>query len=69
MVEQELRQYGFIRVHQSFLVNLKYVDIYNRQELVLDNRERIAIAKRRYKMFCGEILKYMRNMGGMCDAD
>ena len=45
------------------------MDIYNRQELVLDNRERIAIAKRRYKMFCGEILKYMRNMGGMCDAD
>ena len=69
LLETELEGKGFFRCHKSYLVNLKYVDIYNRQELVLDNRERIAIAKRRYKMFCGEILKYMRNMGGMCDAD
>lgn len=59
-LEKELQNKGFFRCHKSYLVNLKYVDVYNRQEIVLDNGERIAIAKRRYEEFCGEILKYMR---------
>ena len=60
ILERELQGKGFFRCHKSCLVNLKYVDVYNRQELVLDNGERIAIAKRRYEAFCGEILAYMR---------
>lgn len=62
ILERELQGKGFFRCHKSYLVNLKYVDVYNRQELVLDNGERIAIAKRRYEAFCEEILKYMRGM-------
>ncbi len=65
LLERELQGKGFVRCHKSYLVNLKYVDVYNRQELVLDNGERIAIAKRRYEAFCGEILKYMRDRGGI----
>lgn len=65
LLERELSGKGFFRCHKSYLVNLKYVDVYNRQELVLDNGERIAIAKRRYEAFCGEILKYMREKGGI----
>lgn len=62
LLERELQGKGFFRCHKSYLVNLKYVDVYNSQELVLDNGERIAIAKRRHEAFCGEILKYMRGM-------
>lgn len=62
LLERELQGKGFVRCHKSYLVNLKYVDVYNRQELVLDNGERIAIAKRRYEVFCEAILKYMRGM-------
>ncbi len=62
LLERELQGKGFVRCHKSYLVNLKYVDVYNRQELVLDNGERIAIAKRRYEAFCEAILKYMRGM-------
>ncbi len=62
ILERELQGKGFVRCHKSYLVNLKYVDVYNRQELVLDNGERIAIAKRRYEVFCEAILKYMRGM-------
>lgn len=65
LLERELQGKGFVRCHKSYLVNLKYVDVYNRQELVLDNGERIAIAKRRYEAFCVEILKYMRDRGGI----
>ncbi len=64
-VERKLAGYGFLRIHKSYLVNLKHVDMYDRQEAVLDNGERIVIAKRRYEDFCQAILAYMRENGGI----
>ena len=40
-------------------------DVYNRQEAVLDNGERILIARRRYEAFGQEMLAYMRKNGGI----
>lgn len=62
LLEKELQGKGFFRCHKSYLVNLRYVDVYNRQEIILDNGERIVIAKRRYEAFCREILQYMRGI-------
>ena len=63
-LEEELLGKDFFRCHKSFLINLKYVDSYNRQEIFLDTGERIPIAKRRYEAFCQEILQYMKKSGG-----
>lgn len=63
-LEEELKGKGFFRCHKSFLVNLKYVDSYNRQEILLDTGEKIAVAKRRYEAFCQEIMEYMKRSGG-----
>ena len=49
VVEQELRQYGFIRVHQSFLVNLKYVKNVQRYTVSLKDGLSVNISKRYYK--------------------
>lgn len=65
VLENNLQGRGFFRCHKSYLINLKYVDVYNRQEVILDNGERIVIAKRRYEEFCKEILEYMRKNGGV----
>ena len=64
-LEDGLRDKGFYRCHKSYLVNLKYVDMYNRQEVILENGERVLLAKRRYEGFCQEILKFMRRNGGI----
>ena len=64
-LEGKLRNKGFFRCHKSYLVNLKYVDGYNRQEVLLENGEKIVIAKRRYEEFCQEVLKVMRQNGGI----
>lgn len=64
-LEKELSGKGFFRCHKSYLVNLKYVESYNRQEAVLENGERIIISRRRYETFCQEILRYMRENGGV----
>lgn len=65
VLEHNLQGKGFFRCHKSYLINLRYVDVYNRQEAILDNGERIVIAKRRYEEFCKEILGYMRKNGGV----
>ena len=60
ILEKNLQGKGFFRCHKSYLINLKHVDSYNRQEVILDQGERVAVAKRRYDQYCMEILDYMR---------
>ena len=64
-LEDKLRDKGFFRCHKSYLINLKYVDGYNRQEVILENGEAIVIAKRRYDEFCQKVLTVMRENGGI----
>ena len=64
-LENKLRDKGFFRCHKSYLINLKYVEGYNRQEVILENGEKIVIAKRRYEEFCQAVLKVMRENGGI----
>lgn len=48
-VEKELRQNGFCRVHQSFLVNMKYARGVERYRVSLENGTEISISKKYYK--------------------
>ncbi|MCM1156044.1 MAG: LytTR family DNA-binding domain-containing protein [Roseburia sp.] len=59
-LENKLRDKGFFRCHKGYLINLKHVEMYNRQEAVLDNGESVMIAKRRYETFCQAVLKFMK---------
>ncbi|MCM1254071.1 MAG: LytTR family DNA-binding domain-containing protein [Clostridium sp.] len=60
VLEKALQGKGFFRCHKSYIINLQYVASYTRCEVILDNGERIMIAKRRYESFCKEILAYMQ---------
>ncbi|MDE6386267.1 MAG: LytTR family DNA-binding domain-containing protein [Lachnospiraceae bacterium] len=64
-LETMLLKKDFFRCHKSYLINLKYVDVYNKTEATLDNGEKILIAKRRYESFCTAMLEYMRKSGGI----
>ena len=64
-LEAALSGKDFFRCHKSYLINLKYVELYNKAEVTLDNGETIMIAKRRYEAFCAAILEYMRRSGGI----
>lgn len=59
-VETELQQYGFCRVHQSFLVNMKYARGVERYQMSLENGTKISISKKYYK--CVEE-EYIRRQG------
>ncbi len=48
-MEEALKEYYFIRAHQSFLVNMKYIKSMKRYELMLSNGMRFDIPRARYK--------------------
>lgn len=56
-VENELWQYGFCRVHQSFLVNMKHVKSVERYSIVLENGTKVSISKKYYKDVEKEYIK------------
>lgn len=47
--EMILKHYGFLRVHKSYLVNVRHIRNINSYVLTLDNGIRISVPKARYK--------------------
>jgi len=48
-LELELSQYGFVRAHQSFLVNMRYIDKISSYVLRLITGKEISVPKARYQ--------------------
>jgi len=65
VLEDKLAKKSFFRCHKCFLVNLNYVDAFNKTEVRLENGETIMLAKRRYEDFQNVILSYMKAKGGI----
>lgn len=53
----------FFRCHRSYIVNLRHVQLYDKNEICLDNEERIPLSKRRYKSFGLAFLHYLKESG------
>ena len=65
ILEDKLSDKFFFRCHKCFLVNLNFVDAFNKTEVRLENGEQIMLAKRRYEDFQKAILSYMKIKGGI----
>lgn len=48
-MEKELADNAFVRIHQSYLVNMKHITKVSRYEVLLSNGIKLAIPKARYK--------------------
>lgn len=48
-LDQKINEFGFIRVHKSFLVNYRFIDSIYRNEVVLNNEIKIPLSKKRAK--------------------
>lgn len=58
-LEEEL-QGRFCRVHKGYLINLSYVDEYNKTEVMLTNGDRLLISKYKYEDFVKAYLRFMQ---------
>ena len=48
-LEQEMIDFSFLRIHQSFLVNLKHIKSVAGYKVILSNNQELIVPKARYK--------------------
>ncbi len=63
-LESEL-QGQFFRIHKGYLVNLAYVEGYNKTELTLTNGEKLLISKYKYREFVKAHLRFLKKGAGL----
>lgn len=56
--ENELEEYPFLRIHQSFLVNLKYIKCVTGYKVVLSNGQELTVPRARYKTVKDTFIAY-----------
>ena len=57
--EQELEQFGFIRSHGSFIINLNHIYKVKTKEIVLDNGSTVPLSRSRHRILKERFLKEM----------
>lgn len=57
--EKQIASHGFLRVHKSFLVNLKHVHNIFKDSITMDNGEVIPLSRHRHKEINQRFLEYM----------
>lgn len=62
-IEEELAPYGFVRVHQSYLVNMRYVDKISSYLMRLITGKEISVPKSRYPKVKEMYAMYKENNG------
>ena len=57
-IEGRLKEYGFLRIHKSYLVNMKHVRRIGNYEAELDSGERLPIPRLRFQAVKEEYAVY-----------
>lgn len=60
-IERELTDYNFVRVHQSYLVNMRYVEKISSYVMYLTTGEELSVPKSRYQNVKRAFITYQTN--------
>ena len=58
-IEGELKEFGFVRIHQSFLVNMQYVEKISSYVMTLTTGQELSVPKARYPQVKKEYQEYL----------
>ena len=58
-VEESLKDFGLVRIHQSYLINLSHVKTVNAQLVIMDNGDKLSVSRSKYKSFKEALARYM----------
>ncbi|MEL7649851.1 MAG: LytTR family DNA-binding domain-containing protein [Sedimentibacter sp.] len=59
-IEEELEPYGFIRVHSGYMVNQKYIQRIDGNDVIIRNDSRIPISRAKKQYVQQKLLEYLR---------
>lgn len=60
-LEENLKDYGFIRVHIGYLINMKYIFSIEKTEIILANQTSVPMSRHRTEQVKTEFQKYIRS--------
>lgn len=60
-LEMMLQEYGFVRCHQGFLVNMRFIRVLRATELELVNGKKIPVSKHRIQVVRKSFFSYLEN--------
>lgn len=60
-LENELTNQPFIRCHNSYIVNMNYIRRITKNEIELENREKVLVSKWRRKSVVESLISYVEN--------
>ncbi len=61
-VEKEIAQCGFIRIHKSFLVNFRCIDLINHKEVLLDDGSMLPLSRGKQEAVQLELMRFSRGL-------
>lgn len=61
-VEKEIGQCGFIRIHKSFLVNFRSIDLINHREVLLDDGRSLPLSRGRQEAVKLALMRFSRGL-------
>lgn len=61
-IELSVAQYGFIRIHQSYLVNFRFIDVIKQNCVVLDSGHQLSLSSRRYNEVKKALMRFSREL-------
>lgn len=68
-IEMELSEFDFLRIHQSFLVNMRYIHKINSYILTLKNGKELSVPKSRYQEVKKQYANHLDLSGKWCSPD
>ena len=60
-LEEKMKDYGFIRVHIGYLINMKYIFSIEKTEIILTNQISVPMSRHRTEQVKTEFQKYIRS--------
>ncbi len=61
-VEKSIINYGFIRIHKSYLVNFRYINLINQKSVILDDGSILPLSRGKLEMAKKELMRLSRGV-------
>ncbi len=55
-VENQVKYYGFLRIHKSFIVNPQYVEVYGKTTITITNRDVLPVSREKQTEIANQII-------------
>lgn len=64
-LEEQLKEFGFLRVHSGYIVNMKYIRLIEPSHILLTNGDQIPVSRKNATNIKAQFLSYKQKNGNV----